>query len=191
MDSFRRARTAIGVRVDSPETPTRALENAAFAERYGFTNAQAFDYTVVQPRASFSYNISEGITEESPISSAIIHGGYGLFMGRFPNVRLGNAYSRPGPLSDYPHYRILDESIGAIPAGDPFFFWLNSPDSSYEIAAPGSNDRSQYVEDGFEAPSTWRANLALDLIVGNGCLVSLCYGEATPMQTGRRNTPLR
>ena len=166
-----------GVRVDSLETPTRPVENAAFAERYGFTNAQAFDYTVVQPRASFSYNISEGIPDETLISSAIIRGGYGLFMGRFPNVWLGNAYSRPGPLSDYPRYRSFDDSIGAIPAGDPSFFWLNSPDSSYEIAAPGSNDSSQYVEDGFEAPSTWRGNIALDLIVGNGYEVTLEYNN--------------
>ena len=166
-----------GVRVDSLETPTRPVENAASVERCGFTNAQAFDYTVVQPRASCSYNISERIPEEMPISSAIIRGGYGLFMGRFPNVWLGNAYSSPGPLSDYPCYRSFDDSIGAIPAADPSLFWLNSPDSSYEIAAPGSNDGSQYVEDGFEAPSTWRGNIALDLIVGNGYEVTLKYNN--------------
>ena len=166
-----------GVRVDSLKTPTRPVENAAFAARYGFSNAQAFDYTVVQPRASFSYNISEGLSDQMLVSSAIIRGGYGLFMGRFPNVWLGNAYSRPGPLSDYPRYRSYSDTIGLLPAGDPTFFWLNSADSSYEIAAPGSNDRSQYVEKGFEAPSTIRGNIALDLIVGNGYEVTLEYNN--------------
>ena len=166
-----------GVRVDSLETPTRPIENSAFVERYGFSNAQAFDYTVVQPRASFSYNISEGLPAQTMISSAVLRGGYGLFMGRFPNVWLGNAYSRPGPTSDYPRFYDTDATIGPMPAGDPSFFWINSPDSSYEIAAPGSNDRSQYVASSFEAPSSWRGNIALDLIIGDGYEVTVEYSN--------------
>jgi hypothetical protein len=170
-----------GIRWDKLETPTKPAENAAFIAAYGYTNAQTFDYTVTQPRVSFEYDLSENLGG-SLIEGAVVRGGYGLFLGRFPNVWLGNAYSRPGPLSDYPRGNYFNrdgtvssfgEMIGLMPAGDPTFFWLTSPDSTYEIAAPGSNSASQYVDPDFEGPSSWRSNIALDLNLAGGYDVSL------------------
>ena len=165
-----------GVRVDSLETPTAPVENAAFVAEYGYTNAQKFDYSVAQPRASFEYDLTEAFAGDV-IENMTLRGGYGLFMGRFPNVWLGNAYSRPGPLSDYPRFYGTDATIGQMPAGDPRFFWLNSPNSTYTIAAPGSSSASQYVGAGFEAPSTWRGNLGLDLTFTDGTEVTLEYNR--------------
>ncbi|MEZ7965828.1 MAG: carboxypeptidase regulatory-like domain-containing protein [Pseudomonadales bacterium] len=170
-----------GVRWDKLQTPTKPVENTAFTAAYGYTNAQAFSYDIVQPRFSFEYDLASEFAS-GLVEAAVVRGGYGLFMGRFPNVWLGNAYSRPGPLSDYPRgdYRNDDgsisgfgEMIGLMPAGDPSFFWVNSPDSTYEIAAAGSNSASQYVDPDFEAPSSWRGNLALDLYLAGGYDVTL------------------
>jgi hypothetical protein len=157
-----------GVRVDSLKTPTKPVENSAFVDAYGFSNARAFDYTVVQPRVSFRWDVTEGTDFELPfVDNIVLRGGYGLFMGRFPNVWLGNAYSRPGPLSDYKSYYSFSNTIGLMPS-DAEFFWLTSEDSSYTIAPPGSSSASQYVAKGFEAPSTWRASLAADIMLEGG-----------------------
>jgi hypothetical protein len=166
-----------GLRWDMLETPTKPVTNTAFVDAYGFTNANAFDYDVLQPRASFEYFLSEAFEMGDWVESAYVRGGVGLFMGRFPNVWLGNAYSRPGPLSDYPNFRNYNPDIGPMPAGDPRFFWLNSPASSYTIAQPGSNSASQYVVSDFEAPSTWRSSLALDLVIFDGYELTLEYNK--------------
>ena len=164
-----------GLRYDQVKTPTLPAANAAFEARYGYTNAQRFDYSVTQPRFSFEYAFPDNI---GFMQNPVIKGGIGLFLGRFPNVWLGNAYSRPGPLSDYKSYYSYDPSIGPMPAasaydGSPRFFWLKSAASSYTISPPGSNDSSQYVDPNFEGPNSWRTNLALDFTVGDGYDVSL------------------
>ncbi|MEY3019002.1 MAG: hypothetical protein RL336_2137, partial [Pseudomonadota bacterium] len=164
-----------GVRVDSLKTPTKPVENAAFVAKYGYSNATAFDYSVTQPRFSFNYDMTD-MFADSAIESMTLRGGYGLFMGRFPNVWLGNAYSRPGPLSDYRTYRSYTDDIGAMPA-DAEFFWLNSPASSYTIAPAGSSPASQYVAADFEAPSTYRGNLAVDMTFVDGTELTLEYNQ--------------
>jgi len=164
-----------GIRIDSLKTPTAPVENSAFVARYGFSNAQKFDYSVAQPRASFEYDMSEAFGSDM-FNSVTLRGGYGLFMGRFPNVWLGNAYSRPGPLSDYPRFYNTDPTIGPMPA-NPEFFWLTSADSSYTIAPAGSSSSSQYVDPDFEAPSTWRGNIALDLVLTDGTELTFEYNK--------------
>jgi len=164
-----------GLRVDSLKTPTAPVENSAFVAEYGFSNSQKFDYSVAQPRASFEYDMTDDFNSDM-FTSLSLRGGYGLFMGRFPNVWLGNAYSRPGPLSDYPRFYNTDATIGPMPA-NPEFFWLTSADSSYTIAPAGSNSSSQYVDPNFEAPSTWRGNLALDMVLTDGTEITLEYNK--------------
>lgn len=163
-----------GLRYDMVKTPTKPVENAAFTSTYGYSNAIAFDYKVLQPRVSFEYTLPTSI---SWVNSAVLRGGAGLFLGRFPNVWLGNAYSRPGPLSDYPTYRSYDPSIGPMPAataydGSPRFFWLKSAASTYTIPPPGSSSASQYVSPDFQGPNSWRENIALDVDVFDGYQVS-------------------
>jgi hypothetical protein len=167
-----------GLRWDQVETPTAPTANPTFAAKYGYTNAQKFDYNVLQPRVSFEYDLSESLGGTF-VEGAVLRGGYGLFLGRFPNVWLGNAYSRPGPLSDYRTYRSFSDSIGLMPAGDPTFFWLTSPDSSYTVSSSYTTDQSQYVDPNFEGPSSWRGNLALDLNLAGGYDVTLEINKDT------------
>lgn len=170
-----RLEVQFGVRIDSLNTPTAPVENAAFVEKYGYSNAQKFDYTVVQPRASFSYDLTEDFAN-NVIETMAVRGGYGLFMGRFPNVWLGNAYSRPGPLSDYRKFYDTNPLIGAMPA-DAEFFWMNGPNSSYTIPAAGSDPAAQFVSPNFEGPSTYRGNLAVDFTFTDGTELTLEYNQ--------------
>ena len=77
----------VGVRYDHVKTPQAPRENPKFVDRNGFSNAQRFDMKVVQPRIGFNYDASESIFGNvDRVVSAEIRGGYGLFMGRIPNV---------------------------------------------------------------------------------------------------------
>ena len=184
----------VGLRYDQVETPDAPRENPRFVQRNGFSNSQRFDMKVLQPRIGFNYDASESLFGNiDRVISAEIRGGYGLFMGRIPNVWYGNAYSRSGGASDYwssSGYAWDDRlrsyqrqpghptgTIGRIPAGDPTFFWINSPDSAYMIpTSPYYND-AQTLDPDFEAPSSWRGNIALDITTERGYELTLEYNK--------------
>ena len=176
----------VGVRYDNVETPDAPRENPKFVARNGFSNAQRFDMSVVQPRIGFNYDASESLFGNvDRVISAEIRGGYGLFMGRIPNVWYGNAYSRSGGASDYwriygwddtlPSFR-CGGTVGPMPAGDPTFFWVG-PTSDYCIpSSPYFND-AQTTDPDFEAPSSWRGNIALDITTEGGYELTLEYNK--------------
>ena len=111
--------------------------------------------------------------------AATLRGGRGLFMGRIPRVWYGNAYSRTGATGDYRGWYDYDTSAsnfpGPMPKGDPTAFWLGagskytvpSGDSPYGVA--------QSTDPNFEAPSSWRTSLALDILTQGGWDVTLEY----------------
>ena len=176
----------VGVRYDQVETPDAPRENPKFVTRNGFSNAQRFDMSVVQPRIGFNYDASESLFGNiDRVVSAEIRGGYGLFMGRIPNVWYGNAYSRSGGASDYWRIYGWDDSlpsfrcggtVGKMPAGDPTFFWVG-PTSDYCIpSSPYYND-AQTTDPDFEAPSSWRGNIALDITTENGYQLTVEYNK--------------
>ncbi|GIS41318.1 MAG: hypothetical protein Ct9H90mP13_11640 [Pseudomonadota bacterium] len=49
------------MRYDNVETPDAPRENPKFVARNGFSNAQRFDMSVVQPRIGFNYDASESL----------------------------------------------------------------------------------------------------------------------------------
>ena len=113
------------------------------------------------------------------VVAATLRGGRGLFMGRIPRVWYGNAYSRTGATGDYRGWYDYDTSAsnfpGPMPKGDPTAFWLGagskytvpSGDSPYGVA--------QSTDPNFEAPSSWRTSLALDILTQGGWDVTLEY----------------
>jgi hypothetical protein len=169
-----------GIRYDAVETPIAPDTNVNFVEEYGFSNASKFDFDVIQPRFSFNADVSDLFANNENIIAATLRGGRGLFMGRIPRVWYGNAYSRTGATGDYRGWFSYDPTAsnfpGPMPKGDPTAFWLTSPDSKY-VVPDGSNPYgvAQSTDPNFEAPSSYRTSLGLDLLLDNGWDVTFEY----------------
>ena len=181
---------SLGIRYDAVETPDKPLLNEKFLERNGYPNNAAFDYDTIQPRFGFNWDATERLFgDRDRIASATLRGGYGLFAGRIPNVWYSNAYTRSGGLSDYvkvygwdsklPSFRcgnVGDGTVGPMPAGDPSFFWMG-PNSNYCIPSSAYFNDAQGTHPDFEAPSSWRMNLALDLVTAKGYEITVEYNH--------------
>ena len=63
----------------------------------------------------------------------------------------------------------------AANVADPRFFWLG-PTSNYNVRGAYFGD-AQGTDPNFEAPSSWRTNIALDFITKNGYEVTLEYNQ--------------
>ena len=169
-----------GIRYDAVETPIAPDTNVNFVEEYGFSNASKFDFDLIQPRFSFNADVSDLFANNENIIAATLRGGRGLFMGRIPRVWYGNAYSRTGATGDYRGWFSYDPTDsnfpGPMPKGDPTAFWLTSPDSKY-VVPDGSNPYgvAQSTDPNFEAPSSYRTSLGLDLLLDNGWDVTFEY----------------
>jgi hypothetical protein len=169
-----------GIRYDAVETPIAPDTNVNFVEEYGFSNASKFDFDLIQPRFSFNADVSDLFANNENIIAATLRGGRGLFMGRIPRVWYGNAYSRTGATGDYRGWFSYDPTAsnfpGPMPKGDPTAFWLTSPDSKY-VVPDGSNPYgvAQSTDPNFEAPSSYRTSLGLDLLLDNGWDVTFEY----------------
>ena len=168
-----------GLRYDAVETPIAPATNVNFVKEYGFSNAETFDFDLLQPRFSFNMDATDLFSNRENVIAATLRGGRGLFMGRIPRVWYGNAYSRTGATGDYRGWYSYDTSAsnfpGPMPKGDPTAFWLGagskytvpSGDSPYGVA--------QSTDPNFEAPSSWRTSLALDILTQGGWDVTLEY----------------
>ena len=169
-----------GVRYDAVETPIAPDTNVNFVKEYGFSNASKFDFDLLQPRFSFNADVSDLFANNENIIAATFRGGKGLFLGRIPRVWYGNAYSRTGATGDYRGWFSYDPTAsnfpGPMPKGDPTAFWLTSPDSKY-VVPDGSNPYgvAQSTDPNFEAPSSYRTSLGLDLLLDNGWDVTFEY----------------
>lgn len=170
-----------GLRYDSVITPIEPATNVNFVEQYGFSNASKFDFDLIQPRFSFNMDVSDSLFgNRDKVVAATLRGGRGLFMGRIPRVWYGNAYSRTGATADYRGWFSFDESAsnfpGYMPVGsDPTAFWMTAP-SKY-VVPDGSNPYgvAQSTDPGFEAPSSYRTSLGLDMLTEGGWDVTLEY----------------
>ena len=67
-------------------------------------------------------------------------------------------------------------SLDPCQKGDPTAFWLTSPDSKYVVPA-GDNPYgvAQSTDPNFEAPSSWRTSLGLDMLLDSGWDLTLEY----------------
>ena len=172
-----------GLRYDAVETPMAPATNVNFVKEYGFSNASKFDFELMQPRFSFNMDVTDLFENREKVVAATLRGGRGLFMGRIPRVWFGNAYSRTGATGDYRGWFSNcagDASVtncpGNMPKGDPTAFWLTSPDSNYSIpSADNPYGVAQSTDPNFEAPSSWRTSLGLDLLLESGWDLTLEY----------------
>jgi len=165
-----------GFRYDSILTPTQPHLNPKFLERNGIGNNQRFDFDLLQPRMAINYDATSLFGDR--VVDATIRGGRGLFLGRIPRVWYGNAYSRSGGKTDYNRFRSYSSTIGPMPAAsvaDPRFFWLG-PTSNYQVRSAWYGD-AQGTDPNFEAPSSWRSNIALDILTANGYDVTIEYNR--------------
>ena len=192
-----------GVRYDHAETPTAARLNPNFLARNGVPNNARFDYDKLQPRTSFTYNLQPealGFLGNVGIDvvDSTLRGGYGLFLGRIPNVWYGNQYSRSGGATDYKRGNYCDNraesrasgcpesgvssfatAIGNMPnvsTGCAADFWWVGSCSDYQVRGAYFGD-AQGTDPNFEAPSSWRSNLALDLITSSGTEITIEYNR--------------
>ena len=168
---------------DKVSINTAAVKNINFVKEYGFSNSSKFDFELLQPRFSFNMDVTDLFASREKVVAATFRGGRGLFMGRIPRVWYGNAYSRTGATGDYRGWfsncvgnTSVSNCPGNMPKGDPTAFWLTSPDSKYSIpAADNPYGVAQSTDPNFEAPSSWRTSLGLDLLLDSGWDITLEY----------------
>ncbi len=149
----------VGVRVDMPVVPDDIPYNAAFATTFGVRN----DYTynnkkILQPRVGFNW-------QPALSKRTTIRGGAGLFYGRMPNVWLSNSYSNTG--FNYVTYQATTlPAFSADPAKQP-----TSGTAPAQTVA--------YLDSGFQLPSRWKANLAVERELGFWDLKATAEAEGT------------
>ena len=137
-----------GLRLDYPSASQVPPFSPTFLTAFGIRNdvTNDGDYTLA-PRLGFNYRLPTDRKTE-------IRGGVGLFQGRNPAVWLANAYQNAGTAASItvntngngqPTVQFQpDVSKQPIPAGTP-------PAPTVNLTAPG-----------FQQPSSWKGNLAVD-----------------------------
>ena len=138
----------------SDDTP--AL-NQSFVDRYGFSNQSTLDgRDIFMPRFGFTYDFDDGTT---------LRGGVGLFSGGNPNVWISNSFSNDGvtivvPDNDGnidPACEDVMSSAAALTNVDAF----NVAQAVQDCMFQGAGD-VEFTDPGFDIPSSWRVNLAMD-----------------------------
>lgn len=132
-----------GLRYEDYQSDDTITENANFEARYGFSNANPVDASIILPRLGFNYEYNDIVT---------FRGGFGRFSGGSPNVWVSNNYSNNGVTID------SQFQPGPINNVDGF----NIPQNVQDALTPGDGDVNVLDPD-FEIPSLWRANLGADL----------------------------
>lgn len=132
---------------------TNTLFNNTFVANDGrknFDNAKTIDgSSQLGARFGFRYEVDEE-------KRTLLRGGVGLFQGKVPGVYISNAYSNTGV------------TIGSLSYASGFTLedYLATFDKDNPIAVvPGATPGASAVnilDPGFELPSVWRGNLALD-----------------------------
>jgi len=159
-----------GLRYDMPTVDKKPPFNQAFFNAFGLRNDETIDgNNTLAPRVGFNYRLSSARKTE-------IRGGVGLFQGRNPAVWLANSYQNAGTAgsitvnvngNNQPALMFQpDVTKQPIPAGVP-------PVPTINLMAPG-----------FQMPSSWKGNLAIDHQLPIGGLVISAEFTATKVDKG-------
>jgi hypothetical protein len=136
----------VGGRIDTALLPDAIPYNALFNQVFGMRNDYSYDgKSIFQPRLGFNW-------QPAFAKKTIIRGGVGLFYGRMPRVWMGNSYSNTG--ANYVAYQ--NTTLPAISANPD-----NQPTSGTSPA-----QQVAFVNPGFQLPSRWKTNLAVDRELG-------------------------
>ena len=157
----------LGMRWDKPDFDQQTKKNTYVGGIYGLDNTKLPNSTLFQPRFGFNYTFDS----DRPTQ---LRGGLGLFQGAAPNVWIAGAYQNTG--LNYLEYDLQDTTPNALPYLPAFFTpGIESPDGPYYPATPTAaqcfptptlpncaRQNVDFIEDGFELPSVWKANLAFE-----------------------------
>ncbi|WP_374347004.1 carboxypeptidase regulatory-like domain-containing protein [Chitinimonas sp.] len=165
-----------GIRIDKLSTGDKPLANAAAAAPmvpgvlasntrqsggFGLNNAETIDgASLVQPRLGFNYRFKNTLQTQ-------VRGGFGLFQGAAANVWLTNPYQNTGVAT-----RIVGcgGSFPACPSTDGLF----NADPNKQVSNLAGNPPAanvDFIENGLNQPSVWKANLAIEQELPWGGLV--------------------
>jgi len=144
-----------GLRYDYYESKGEIRENQNFIDRYGFSNTNDLDgLNVFLPRFSFKWDASDDIT---------VRGGLGKFSGGAPSVWVSNSYSNDGVING--------EVFEGSSSGPSIIAVPNTPDpdsGNYipanlldQLANTSPDGSVNALDNSFEIPSTWKANLGV------------------------------
>ncbi|MEM1389914.1 MAG: TonB-dependent receptor [Pseudomonadota bacterium] len=144
-----------GLRYDYYESEGEIRENQNFIDRNGFANTNDLDgLDVFLPRFSFDYDFTDNVT---------IRGGLGRFSGGSPSVWVSNSYSNDGVINDGVE-RESDDSdpstlINVPTSPDPATGQWIPQDALDELANTAPNGNTAALDDSFDIPTVWKANL--------------------------------
>ncbi len=132
-----------GARWDKTLIQSRPQFNAAAQTAFGLTNTDTNDgQGTFQPRVGFNYTFDT----ERPMQ---VRGGVGLFQGSAPGVWVSNIFSNPGVLNTtFPG----QNGVGFNP----------NPDTQTPPSATPPAQNVDFLDPGFQQPTVWKMNLALE-----------------------------
>ncbi len=144
-----------GLRYDWYESDDRPGANAAFANRYGFSNDSNFDgMSLLQPRLGFNWNASSNLE---------VRGGVGLYSGGNPNVWLANGYQNNGSTLIFNRLGVNQNSTANLPSlfetalsgqGRPLY---DIPQSQRDFVTNATTDgRVNALDPDYKLPSEWK-----------------------------------
>lgn len=140
-----------GFRVDMAVLPDAVPFNQKFYDTFHIRNDYTYDgKTSVQPRLGFNWTVSDA-------PRTVIRGGFGLFYGRMPRVWLSNSYSNTG--FNYTTYTAGTNPNGASSTLAPAVS-ANPDQQPTSGSAPAA--QVSFVDPGYELPSRWKTNLAVE-----------------------------
>ena len=158
-----------GLRYDFYSSDDVPAYNAAFEQRYGFSNQQNLDgVDLLQPRFGFNWIYNEQLE---------LRGGLGLYSGGNPNVWISNSYSNDGVRNIQTNQRGLQilgpDAIDFNGSGRPGY---DIPLDLFDTVGQGGVDDSTNVTDpNFEIPSEWKLALGGTFITESDYVFNVDY----------------
>jgi hypothetical protein len=150
-----------GLRYDYYESKGEIRENQNFINRYGFSNTNDLDgLNVILPRVSFKGDANDDVT---------VRGGIGKFSGGAPSVWVSNSYSNDGVING----DVSDDGAILVPNTPDPVTGNYIPDYLQQELANQTPDGSvNALDNSFEVPSTWKANLGVAVNAPGNWLLS-------------------
>ena len=145
-----------GARWDKPDFDDQTKKNTYVGGIYGLDNTVLPNSSLFQPRFGFNYTFDS----DRPTQ---LRGGVGLFQGAAPNVWIAGAYQNTG--LNYLEYDLSNPGpIFTDSIDPPYYPATPTPAQCYPTPTLANCARQNvdFIEDGFELPSVWKANLAFE-----------------------------
>ena len=149
---------AYGIRYDWYTADDKPALNPNFVTRNGFSNQSTLDgRDVIMPRLGVTYDLAG--------SNTTLRGGVGLFSGGNPNVWISNSFSNDGVTIVVPdNSGVIDPTCAGVMSSAAALSNVDAFNVAQEVQNcmfQGAGD-VEFTDPGFDIPSSWRLNLAVD-----------------------------